>query len=439
MRYLLDAIYLFLFPLLSLFLFARKSRHGVWSRLLGRTGLNRGRQKRCVWFHGVSVGEIHLLRGVVRRFRERHAEYDCVISTTTDSGFSEACRSFPDLPVLHWPLDFSWAVDRAIREIHPDLIVLAESELWPNFLLAARHHRIPVIAVNVRLSPRSAQRYRRFRSLVRDWLSLVSHFAVQTNQYAVNLHDAGVETDRLTVTGSVKYDGVETDRINAKTLDLRRLFSIGGKDVVWVAGSTMEPEEQYVLDAYSCLHADHPDLRLILVPRQPNRFEEVAELLSRRKIAFVRRTDLTSNRPARDGEVILLNTLGELSAAWGLADIAFVGGSLDGRRGGQNMMEPAAYGAAVLFGPHTWNFKDTVERLIEAQAALVVQDSRGMEASVERLLTSPAERRQLGELASQLVLQQQGATQRTLDLLEQYLPRSLESPLNEELVLDQVA
>jgi 3-deoxy-D-manno-octulosonic-acid transferase len=262
---------------------------------------------------------------------------------------------------------------------------------------------------------------------------------VQTNQYATSLREAGARANRLTVTGSVKYDGVQTDRDNPKTRELCRLSGISGDEVVWVAGSTMEPEEEFVLDAYTRLHARHSNLRLILVPRQPDRFEQVADLLRRRGRDFVRRTELTPDRPASDGAIILLNTLGELGAAWGLADIAFVGGSLDGKRGGQNMIEPAAYGAAVLFGPHTWNFRDTVERLIGARAALVINDPAQLESTVERLLANPAERRQLGERALRLVARQQGATRQTLDLMEQYLPPSLQSPSSEELVLDRVA
>jgi 3-deoxy-D-manno-octulosonic-acid transferase len=426
MRYLLDAVYLILIPILSLLLFASKSRRGLWNRFLGRTNISARSSKCRVWFHGVSVGEIHLLRRVVAQFRVRHPDIECIVSSTTDTGFEEANKAFHDLAVVRWPLDFSWAVERALREIRPDLIVLAESELWPNFLLAARHLSIPVVAINVRLSPRSARRYLRIRSLARRWLSLVSHFAVQTPEYAHSLHEIGVDSDRLTVTGSVKYDGAETDRANAKTLELRRLFRIGPAEIVWVAGSTIDPEEEIVLDACRRLQANHPNLRLILVPRQPHRFEPVAELFNRREIPFIRRTDLSTASLAPPSDAILLNTIGELSAAWGLADIAFVGGSLDGHRGGQNMIEPAAYGAAVLFGPHTWNFRETVRRLLEENAAIEVDDAQELEAAIERLLGNRAERGHLGECARRLVAREQGATGRTLELLERYLPESLE-------------
>jgi 3-deoxy-D-manno-octulosonic-acid transferase len=195
---------------------------------------------------------------------------------------------------------------------------------------------------------------------------------------------------------------------------------------------------------YQQLRPRFPNLRLILVPRQRERFDEVAQMLRSRPVEFMRRSELgchahgfawacsptmptQSRGPGTQGEVpagavILLDTIGELSAAWGLADIAFVGGSLDGRRGGQNMIEPAAYGAAVLFGPHTWNFRDTVERLLAANAAVVVRDAAEMEAAVTRLLEDPAERARLGDAARQLVREQQGATQRTLDMLDDFLP-----------------
>ena len=282
MRYLLDADSIWSSSQFSrhFYLPENRAKASGAERLVGPARRPERSNRRRIWFHGVSVGEIHLLRGVVASFRERHPDCECYVSSTTDGGFSEAQKSFPDLNVVRWPLDFSWAVDRAIREVRPDLIVLAESDLWPNFLLSAQRHRIPVVAINVRLSPRSARRFHRCRSLARRLLSLVSHFAVQTEQYAANLREVGVDPERLTVTGSVKYDGVEANRSNGKTVELRRLFGISASEIVWVAGSTMEPEEEIVFDVYGRLRERHSNLRLIIVPRQPTRFEPTAELLA---------------------------------------------------------------------------------------------------------------------------------------------------------------
>jgi 3-deoxy-D-manno-octulosonic-acid transferase len=217
------------------------------------------------------------------------------------------------------------------------------------------------------------------------------------------------------VTGSVKYDGACTGRDNPRTVELRRLFSIGENDLVWVAGSTQAPEEQRVIDIYRKACKTHPNLRLLIVPRHRERFDEVADLLTRADVPFLRRSRLQG--PADRQAVILVDTIGELGAVWGLANIAFVGGSLDGKRGGQNMIEPAAYGAAALFGPHTWNFKDTVARLLEHGGAIQVADTAGLEKETLRLLADERARQMLGECARRFVLSQQGATERTLEAL----------------------
>jgi 3-deoxy-D-manno-octulosonic-acid transferase len=385
-----------------------------------------------IWFHGVSVGEIHLLRQLVTACRQRHPDWVCVVSTTTDTGHDEARKAFADLSVFWFPFDFSWAVRRTLRQVDPALIVLAEGELWPNFLLAARRHGVPVAVVNGRMSPRSAGRHRALGPLSRWLLGHLDLLAVQTREYADNLLGLGVAPERVHVTGSVKFDGVVTDRRHARTETLRRLFAVTAEDVVWVAGSTQAPEEEIVLRLYERLRADHPRLRLFLVPRHKDRFDEVARLLERSGLPFLRRSGLETtqplNHPTTQPPVLLVDTIGELGALWGLADVAFVGGSLDGRRGGQNMIEPAAVGAAVVFGPHVWNFRDTAARLVAAGGAVQVEDAEGLGRVVRRLLDAPAEREGLGVAANALVRSQQGATARTLALLEGLVARETVLP-----------
>jgi 3-deoxy-D-manno-octulosonic-acid transferase len=425
MRYLLNLLYLSVLSLLSPWLAYKalttgKYRRGLWAKFTGTVGpLPRSARPRA-WFHGVSVGEIHLLRQVIAAFRQRHPDWDCVVSTTTDTGFDEARKRFSDLPVIYWPFDFSWAVRRALRSVQPALVVLAEGEIWPNFLLVAEHQAVPVAVINGRMSPRSFARYRRLGGLVRRLLERISLFAVQTDDYADHFRRLGAPPGRVVVSGNVKYDGVQTERDNPRTQELRRLLHLRPDELVWIAGSTQAPEEEVALDIFRRARADHPHLRLILVPRQRERFDEVAALLSRSLQPFARRTQLTDG--SLPTPVVLVDTIGELSALWGLADVAFVGGSLDGQRGGQNMIEPAAYGAAVVFGPHVWNFRADAERLTRAEAALQVGDAAELEAAVRRLLGDAAERHRLGAAARRLVEQQQGATQRTVELLDQLLP-----------------
>ncbi|HMC63328.1 MAG TPA: 3-deoxy-D-manno-octulosonic acid transferase [Gemmataceae bacterium] len=443
MHILLDAFYLFLLLVLSPWLTYKaltigKYRRGLWTKFLGlipRSSLITHHSSLTCWFHGVSVGEIHLLQQVVAAFRRRHPDWKCVISTTTDTGMEEARKRFPDCEVIYWPLDFSWAVRRALRQLNPDLMVLAEGELWPNFLLAAKERGIPVAVINGRISPRSFRRHRFLRPLVAWLLARIDLLAVQTHEYAERYRELRAPPGRIHVTGSVKYDGVSGDRNSSRTCELRELLGVRSDDLVWIAGSTQAPEEQIALDIYRRACAEHPNLRLFLVPRQKDRFEEVARMLERSGLPFVRRSELgeSAERGARSAvsarsalraprsAVVLVDTIGELSALWGLADVAFVGGSLDGKRGGQNMIEPAAYGAAVVFGPHVWNFRDTAERLVAAAAAIQVRDAGELDAVVRRLLKDADERSRLGEAARQFVRSQQGATERTIDLIDQLI------------------
>jgi 3-deoxy-D-manno-octulosonic-acid transferase len=425
MRYLLDVVYLIALFCLSPWLLYKslttgKYRRGVWYKLTGfisDSSFIPHPSSFRVWFHGVSVGEIHLLRNVVARYRQRHPDHDCVISTTTDTGHAEACKHFVDLPVFYWPFDFSWAVRRTLREVRPSLVVLAEGELWPTFLFECKRQGVPVAVINGRISPRSTRNFRRLGPLARQVMRNVTVFAAQTEEYAANYRALGAEN--VHVTGSVKYDGVEGNRDNLKTRDLRRLLAVQEEDLIWIAGSTQAPEEEVVLDIYQRIRDQYPNLRLMLVPRQKERFDEVAALLRRANIPYLRRSELrhpVTLSPCHP--VILVDTIGELGALWGLAGLAFVGGSLDGKRGGQNMIEPAAYGAAVVFGPHVWNFKETATRLVEADAAIQIADTKTLEEAVHELISDWERREELGTAARAFVRQQQGATERTLAVLD---------------------
>jgi len=376
-------------------------------------------QRPVVWFHGVSVGEIHLLRQVVARFRVRFPDWQCIVSTTTSTGHDEATKLFSDLVVVFWPFDFTWAVRAALRTIQPTLVVLSEGEIWPNFVTLAKQQNVKLAVLNGRMSPRSTQRFLTFRWLLADTFAKLDWIGAQNDEYRSQYLRLGAS--HVVTTGNIKYDGVIGDRRNAKTQAIRSMLGISSDALVWVAGSTQDPEESAALAIYRCARVNHPTLRLILVPRHPERFVEVARILERSGLPFVRRSAIKAGEAIAENAVILVDTIGELSAIWGLADIAFVGGSLDGKRGGQNMIEPSAYGASVLFGPHTWNFKQTVADLLARDAAIQVQDAAMLEAAVLRLLVDAHARGRLGEAARAFVLSQQGATAKTLDELQRLL------------------
>lgn len=401
-----------------------KYREGFREKLFGLAPPRVG-DATCVWIHAVSVGEVNLVASLLRELRAAHPDWQFVVSTTSRTGYELACKKYADLTVFYCPLDFSWAVRNAMRRIRPTLLVLAELELWPNLVAAAREHGARVAIINGRLSDHSYPGYRRIRPFAAHMLRQIDLIAAQNDESAERFCALGAPADRVHVTGSLKYDGAQTDRNNPRTAALRNLAGINDDDVVFLAGSTQEPEELYAIEVYRRLVEREPRLRLILVPRHPERFDAVAKLLDSSNLPWQRRSELAqtasvARRSSQRNPILLVDTVGELGAWWGAAHIAFVGGSF-GPRGGQNMIEPAAYGAAVSFGPNTRNFRDIVASLLAANAAVTVHDATELEAFVRRCLEDPSFAATLGHRAQLLVQSQLGATRRTVNLLSALL------------------
>ena len=438
MRWLLNTAYVLMLTALSPLIAWRLLKHGRYRRglaekLFGRLAI-RHDGRPIAWFHAVSVGEVIQLGKVVDEFRTQTSDrFSILVSTSTDSGYDLARQRFPGCQLTWFPLDFSWAVREAIRRISPALVVLMELELWPNFLAECHTRLVPVAVVNARLSERSHRGYSRILWLIAPLFRHLNLVAAQSQTYADRLQSLGVPAESIRISGSIKFDGVETSRRNPKTQQLRELFGLSDDEIVFMAGSTQEPEEQLALDAWQHLREHHPNLRLILVPRHRERFEDVAGLVAASGATLLRRSALGTGAcphpglvPA-DRPVILLDSIGELSACWGLADIAFVGGSF-GNRGGQNMIEPAAYGACILFGPNTWNFRDVVQSFRAASACVPLESPAELLPMVGKLVADSADRRRLGDAAQTVVLQQQGATISTAVMLADLIARSAERP-----------
>lgn len=420
MAYLLNVVYLLLLVVLAPWLAVQsilrgKYREGFAAKFLGLVP-RRESNRRCIWFHAVSVGEVNLLGPLVEQIDARHAGWECVVSTTTMTGYALARTRYPDLCVFYCPLDFSWAVRAAMRRVRPDVLVLAELELWPNLIRAAGEAGAKTAIVNGRLSDHSFRGYRRIRSLVARLMQRIDLIAVQNEEYAGRFRALGATAESVCVTGSIKFDNAVTDRENPKTRRLRELARINGNDIVFLAGSTQHPEEAFAIAAFKKLSTDWPNLRLILVPRHPDRFDEVASLLDSSGIYWQRRSILGGAAADAQARALLVDTVGELGAWWGTAHIAFVGGSLS-RRGGQNMIEPAAYGAAVAFGPNTWNFRDVVAAMLAADAAKVVRGGEEMAEFVRWALAFRDQAAEMGTRAQKLVQGQLGATERTIAVL----------------------
>ena len=420
---LLDLIYLVVFVALLPWIAWRRWSGGrpvaaPWIRFTGSIPPlpAKGARKR-IWLHGVSVGEIQLLSSLAReieaRAESRGQAVELVVSSSTTTGLELAAKRFGHAVVFPCPLDFTWAVRRVLGAVDADLLVLGELELWPHLLAGAWQRRLPVVVANGRLSQHSARGYRRVAPLVRRMLSRVTLVSARSAADAERFRALGAAN--VVAAGSMKFDGVRGDRKHEDVRRLARLAGFRDDDVVFLAGSTQAPEEALAIDAYRAAAADHPRLRLVIVPRHVERKPELVALPDGAGLAWQARSTLDKEGAAPDARVLLVDTTGELGAWWGTAAIAFVGGSLDGRRGGQNMLEPAAYGAAVCFGPYTRNFVDEVAVLLAADAARVIADGPGLAMFVRACLDDPRTVLALGTRAAGTVAAHRGATAATAE------------------------
>ncbi|MGI9474314.1 MAG: 3-deoxy-D-manno-octulosonic acid transferase [Rubripirellula sp.] len=395
-------------------------RRGIRQKLLGLSATEANRisgGERCLWIHAVSVGEVNLLPGVVKRL-EPQVSCPIVISTSTDTGYDLAVQHFGRDRVFFCPLDFSWAVRRTLRHLAPVQLVLAELELWPNLVRQASESECRVVIINGRLSDRSAAGYQRFAKWTQPIFRAITWIGCQDETSKSHFADCGTDSQRLAMTGSLKFDDAPTERETVEVKARVQWARVAPSHRVWIVGSTQEGEERMALEVYQTLQAEHPDLRLILVPRHTERFHDVASLIHQQGFAAKRRSQEQQRSDATwdAGTVILVDTIGELRHWWGVGQLATVGGSF-GDRGGQNMLEPAGYGAAVSFGPNTRNFKEISARLLAASGAVRVSDSVELEAFVRRCLVDADYAASLGNAARTVVLSHRGATQRTVDAL----------------------
>jgi 3-deoxy-D-manno-octulosonic-acid transferase len=404
-----------------------KYRAGVSDRF-GRVPerLNLSQAKGSIWVHAVSVGEVLAVAGLITELRQRFPERRIYISTTTATGQELARARFGEEGVFYFPLDFAFALRPYLKALQPALVVVAETEFWPNFLRLADSSGAQVAIVNARISDRSLPRYLQFRTLLRRALSHIELFLAQSEEDARRLIAIGAQPEHVKVSGNLKFD-VATSNVPVIVGQLRTAMIAGGAGLVIVAGSTVEAEELAVLDAFRRVLQEQSNSVLILAPRHPQRFAQVAELVASSGMKFWRRSEWKAEQ-AVCGGVFLLDTIGELGAIYQLADVAFVGGSLV-PRGGHNILEPAMYGIPVIVGPHTENFRDIVELFRRAAAVVVVQDPSELAAELNKLLADPQKRRELGDRAADLVKHQAGATVRTVSELERLL-QSMPGPQN---------
>ena len=400
-------------------------RHGKYRRGLGeRFGIVPQRirleGKRSIWVHAVSVGEVLAVSELVRQLRSEYPDHRVVVSTTTDTGQKLAAARFGAENVFYFPFDFEFCVRPYFAALQPELIVIAETEFWPNLLRTADRRGVHVAIVNARISDRSLPGYRRWRPLLRRVLSSIDLLLAQSPEDARRLIEIGAEANRVRVGGNLKFD-ISTPTAPAIVAQLRSALESFGAGPTLVCGSTVDGEESLLLEAFKAVLARHPSAAMLLAPRHPERFERVAEVLAQSKLPFGKRSTWTGESLACG--VLLIDSIGELASLYSLADIAFVGGSLV-PRGGHSILEPAQYGVAIVIGPHTENFRDIVELFRNQDAVRIVGPADLNRAFID-LLESDNERRSLGHRALETMHSQRGATQFTMEQLRGLLKNSV--------------
>lgn len=460
LAYIISAI-LYAPILLVRIIFTGKYRSG-WAERFGRVKPRPGTRP-CIWIHGVSLGEINATRSLVAEIERRLPKYDLIISTTTQTGYDAARKQYTPKFVFRYPLDFSWVVRRALNRLRPDAIVLMELEVWPNLVAEAARRGIPVGVANGRVTEeRSMKRFRLpiIRAIARPMFQRLAWVGAQDETYAARFRELGVPADHVTTTGSVKYDtALIADTVEAADR-LAHTLEIDTHQPLWVAGSTGDGEEAMMLDAYDKLRATIPTLQLAIIPRKPERFDEVAKLIESRGFIVTRRSEHPDlvGQDAKDAErkqrhessrkaalasqgqsvvdaprsdapprIILGDTMGELRKFYALASVVFVGRTL-APMGGSDVMEVAGLAKPMLLGPHTENFADAVAKLVAAGGAAQVRDAADLADQTARLLRDKQAAEAMGAAARQVVRQNVGATRKTVDLLCEQLGLRADHP-----------
>mgnify|MGYP003288273617 CR=1 FL=1 len=411
---------LVLFPLFLFKALAHGKYIAGFRQRLGSVPATSG--KPVIWLHCVSVGETQAARPLADRLQQQFPHHALVVSTTTLTGQHLARNVFRTQAesVFYFPFDWRWSVRRALKAINPAGVLIMETELWPNFLRECKARQIPVALVNGRISRQSYGRYALIKFFLRRVLASLSIAVMQSEADAERLQALGMPSDKLFTAGNLKFDADGGSDLGETTIEIAERFGLQSDVPLILAASTHAPEEEIILESFKQLRTKQP-ARLMIAPRHPERFNEVASLIQHSGLSWTRRMNIPETAD-RDADVILLDTIGELPATYSLAAVVFVGGSIVDR-GGHNVLEPAVAGAAVVTGPHTHNFQAIMNLMEQADALIKLPAMEGKDATREltnvlsRLLADSGERRRLGLRAKQLVAENQGAAERTLKLV----------------------
>ncbi len=430
MRFVLDLLYLLAAVAYSPVVVYRAFRHNRyragWAERFGRI-TRREPDKKCIWLHAVSVGEVNAAKTVIEELGRKFSDFEIVVSTTTDTGYARASSLLGENHhVFYFPFDFSWVMRRAFGNIRPSVCLLMELEVWPNFVGTARRARVPVVVANGRISDSSFTGYKRIRFFAKTVFGEIALILAQTHEYAQRFREIGAVAESVVVTGSLKYDTAQITDSVAGSEALAAKLDIGD-DRLWVVGATGPGEEKIILDVYSHLveQDQFADLRLVVVPRKPERFDEVAQTIEDAGFEFLRYSSIKNSDAvaAEKVPVILGDTMGDLRKFYSLATLIFVGRSLV-PMGGSDMMEAAALGKCTIFGPHAFNFRQTVDVLLADDGAILVADERELLQAMQRCLLGPDSARAIACRGREVIRKNQGATKKSVDHIERLLDGS---------------
>ncbi len=416
-----DVIFLiFTAVYLPIYLFKGKFHHGFFRRLgFLPEGLNLDRP---IWIHAVSVGEAVSVKGLVGELRKAYPHKKLVISTVTATGNKIARGLIGDGDLLTYlPLDFSFIVRKVIKKINPSLFIIAETEIWPNLITCLHKQKVPVVTVNGRISDRSYSGYRAIKLLIRPILRKVGKFCVQSETDALRLVNLGVDKGNIQVTGNVKFDINLEAAVGFDPLAGRRKLMLGLDDKLWVCGSTHPGEEEIIIKAYKELLLSFPKLKLLLVPRHPERSRDVGRLVSGNSFMPVFISSISGACPTCiNNPVFILDVMGELLNYYSAADFVFIGGSLV-KTGGHNILEPASQKKPVTFGPYMFNFRDIAKLFLENKAAVMVADYQDLVNKAKEILASNLLSKQMVERAYELIIRNKGATKKNIEVIKQLI------------------
>ena len=379
-----------------------------------------------IWVHAASVGEVFCSIPVLKRLKKESPQAKIVLTTMTSTGNKTAKTSLPEGDkVLFVPIDHPWIVQRTIKKIRPSILLIAETELWPNLLRLCGNKRIPIILFNGRISQKSFPRYVFLKFFFRECLRYISLFLMQTEEDRTRIIEIGADPQKTRVVGNLKFDQAFPDFSGEAIDKMAKALGFHGKEEVFIAGSTHSGEEEIFISLLKELKKMNPHVVLILAPRHLERLDEVEKILKKESVSWVRKSSLPSGAGGLDqkpSDVILLDTMGELMTVYGLGTLVFVGGSLI-PIGGHNPLEPLFHKKCVLFGPHMFNFLEISQRLIEAGGAVQVSGKEELSSQLRRLLLDERARKELGERGYQFLKKHQGATERMFEEIRPYLSR----------------